>query len=359
MSELIKNIIISNSIFSQNTSHTTINGFFPALRGLANKINATDSLKSSLGEFSERYTELLYKKDTEKVAAYNIMSKRSFFIDPSKVYLLRKDKKKIDPNDFFDSSGTAYFTNSDKAVEKAFFEFIERQSLVHSFIRKWAGKKVNANLVGSNLRLYSNCNFATVMMNDISILDGVYVILFVGIDSNSYNVGLGTDYNLVEAVKKALAEGIGFKKFCISDKEITHRGKFLQHIDTFLMKNFSFISSYDSIFFDYLTPGFIFERFKYLQNTKIILKETKLMQGNTYNSIPRIKKLCRGWKLEPYISFLNSELNNVKGDVIHISAQGAYPHIFTSFLDPEEYKSSYVISNTADFPNKYKYLPFP
>lgn len=360
MSELIKNIIKSNSIFANNTIHTTIDGFFPALKGLANKLTSSNALKSSLGEFSERYAELVYKESHEKIVAFNIIDNKKVFLDAAEVYLLRKKRKDLVEGDFYDSSGTAFFTDTDNAIEKAFFEFIERQSLVYSFLRKWPGKKIDSHTRLSNLRSYSNTIFSTMFLNDISILKGVHVILFVGINRNSYNVGLGTAYDVNQAIKKSLEEGIGFQEFRISDEEIQNRQIFLEKIDSVLKNNDIPVSSYDSIFFNYLTPGFVFNRFKYLQETNSVLTDSETLVSSSLNKVIRIRNICKNWKLKPCISFLNSGINNnIRGDVIHISANGAYPHIFAPFLEPEKYKTSYLLDNSNEFPNKYKYLPFP
>ncbi|AZK91661.1 Putative uncharacterized protein [Lactobacillus helveticus CIRM-BIA 104] len=44
---------------------------------------------------------------------------------------------------------------------------------------------------------------------------------------------------------------------------------------------------------------------------------------------------------------------------MHFSAKEAYPHIFTPFINPNNYKISYLLHSNNNFPNKYKYLPFP
>lgn len=55
MTELIKKLRISNSIFEKDTSTIKIDGFFNALLGVANKLTLPDCLKSGIGEFTERY----------------------------------------------------------------------------------------------------------------------------------------------------------------------------------------------------------------------------------------------------------------------------------------------------------------
>ena len=197
------------------------------------------------------------------------------------------------------------------------------------------------------------------MMNDISVLNGVHVILFVGISPNSYNVGLGTDFSLNQAIKNALDEGIGIKEFEISDKDILYREKKIKYLDEQLKDGNIPISSYDSIFFNRLTPTFVYQRFKYLLKAENVILENKADVSDKIPTITRIKNECKNWKLEPCISFLNSISLNVEGYVIHISAQGAYPHIFTPLLDPKKYSASYMLDSSDTFPNKYKYLPFP
>ena len=102
---------------------------------------------------------------------------------------------------------------------------------------------------------------------------------------------------------------------------------------------------------------FILERFKYLETAPLQNnKERKITKKQT---VDKIKDICKNWKLKPCISLLNGISNNIYDSIIHISADGAYPHIFTSFLKPEDYKASYLLNSSNYFPNKYKYLPFP
>ena len=356
MSELIRKILVSSSIFNKDTTYTAVEGFFSSLRGSANKLTFNDSIKASLGEFSERYTELSYPHNLNKVAALNIIDDKITFIEPNQVYLLRNNQLTSN-KDFFDSSGTAFFTNPERALEKAFFEFIERQSLVYSFLRKWPGKKINKKIILAALKPYSKYNFSTIIMNDISVITGIHVILFIGINSNSYNVGLGTDYNLNSAIQNALAEGIGANIFEISNKEIIKRTYSLKLLDDNIKNGSLKVNSYEDIFFNLLTPKFILERFKYLETAPLQNnKERKITKKQT---VDKIKDICKNWKLKPCISLLNGISNNIYDSIIHISADGAYPHIFTSFLKPEDYKASYLLNSSNYFPNKYKYLPFP
>lgn len=358
MSELIKNLRISNSIFEKDTSTIKIDGFFNALLGVANKLTLSDCLKSGMGEFTERYIELHPSNKLKKVAALNIVDNKINFIDPQKVYLLR-DTENYNINSFIDSSGTAYFTNVEDAIKKAFFEFIERQSLVYSFLREWPGKKINKRVVHNQLKPYSKFKFSNLMINDISIIKDIYVILFVGINRNSYNVGLGTDFNLLTAINNALAEGMGNSPFYVSDNEIKKRNKLLNTLDYHLKyTDLQSIESYSMIFSNWLTPRYILKKFNYL-NKASVLEGKKRDLDISSSIIEKIKRISMENSVNPNLTFLNGKSKNIRGTVMHFSAKEAYPHIFTPFINPNNYKISYLLHSNNNFPNKYKYLPFP
>lgn len=358
MSELIKNLKISNSIFEKDTSTIKIDGFFNALLGVANKLTLADCIKAGIGEFSERYIELHPSNGLKKVAALDIVDDRISFISPQKVYLLR-DTEDCNIHSFVDSSGTAFFTNVEDAIEKAFFEFVERQSLVYSFLREWPGKKINKTIIHDRLKPYSKYKISNLIINNISIVRGVYIIIFVGVTKNSYNIGLGADFNLSTAIDKALAEGMGNGLFYISDDEIEKRNRLLNNLDSKLKHiNFQDIESYSAIFSNWLTPEYVLKSFNYLNKSNILQNKTK----SSYFSlsiIKKIKKISVDNSIKPCLTFLNGNSKNVKGIVMHFSAEEAYPHIFTPFINPNDYKISYILHSNNSFPNKYKYLPFP
>lgn len=358
MSELIKNIRISNSIFEKDTKTIKIDGFFNPLLGVANKLTLSDCIKSGMGEFTERYVELHPANEFKKVAALGIVDNKINFIAPQKVYLLR-DAENYNIHSFTDSSGTAFFTNVEDAIEKAFFEFIERQSLVYSFLREWPGKKISKTIIYNQIRPYSKFKFSRLMINDISIIKGVYVILFVGINKNSYNVGLGTDFNLLTAINNALAEGMGNSPFYVSDNEIEKRNSLLNNLDYHLAHiDLQNIKSYSMIFSNWLTPRYVLKRFSYLNKSNVLENKNKDLYSSS-NIIEKIKRISVGNSIKPYLTFLNGKSKNVRGTVMHFSAEGAYPHIFTPFINPNDYEISYLLHSNNNFPNKYKYLPFP
>lgn len=358
MSELIKKILVSNSIFKKDTIHTEIDGFFNPIKGTANKIYFSNSIKASLGEFSERFIELSNHKDIKKISALNISNNKPIQIDADKVYLLRKNTTSKTA-DFYDSSGTAFFTNSEQAINKAFFEFIERQSLVYSFLRKWPGQKINTTLLKSRMQAYKKYNFSAIFANDISIVNKLHVVLLVAISKNSYNVGLGTDYNLSQALSNALAEGIGSTPFFISNSEIDRRSLSLNYIDKYFKSASSDVSSYEDIFFNRLTPEFVLNRFLYLKSAPLLSRNNKNNITSSPHNLNLIKQICATLPISPSISFLNGDSNIVHNNVIHFSAKGAYPHIFTPYINPNIYKISYTLHYNNNFPNIYKYLPFP
>lgn len=362
MTDIIKNYIYSSPIFKRNTKIVRVQGAFNNLEGSATKINFSSTLKASLGEFTERLVQLSRPKDYNGIIGYDVINKKVIQLNYSDAFLLRNRSSYNSEHDFADSSGTAFFTNTDKAIEKAMFEFVERQSLLHSFLCKWPGYKVESKMINEALASYNKYDFTTIYVNDISIVNGISIVIFVGTNSNSYNVGLGADYSTLNAVKKAVFEGMGTGQFSISSEEIGEREKSIAQLDTELSQKDTSSVSYSAIFFGRLIPSFIEERFHYLVNgeKKLDKKEQQIVLLDQNNTIENLKYIGTELDIKPIIIFLGNGPNGIKvGDIIKIRASGCYPHIFTPLLNPEKYNISFKVNENSIFYNKNKYLPFP
>ncbi|WP_155382005.1 hypothetical protein [Lactobacillus helveticus] len=100
------------------------------------------------------------------------------------------------------------------------------------------------------------------------------------------------------------------------------------------------------------------KKFNYL-NKASVLENKKEDSYVSLSIIEKIKRISMENSIKPYLTFLNGKSENIRGTVMHFSAKEAYPHIFTPFINPNNYKISYLLHSNNNFPNKYKYLPFP
>ncbi|WEV43867.1 YcaO-like family protein [Lactobacillus sp. ESL0684] len=360
MTELIKKILVSNSIFEKDTVSVNILGSSLNLKGSATNQSMYNAFLASLGEFTERAVELSFPEGFNKIVSYDLLNNKIISKNYIDGFLLRNKDDFFNLSTFGDSSGSAFFTNIKMAIEKAFFEFIERQSLVYSFLTKSPGFKVDNNLIANSMKNYRGYDFTTLYVNNISLVDNVVVILIVGVNNNSYNIGLGTGYTYKQAISKALSEAMGTRPNKITSYKIKEREQELDSLDADLCNLSSIQVSYDSIFFDNLTPNFVKKRYSYLDEGNEVhnIKTQNPMKNNTI--IKNIKIVASELQIEPQIMFLGSGPSKTKsGYVIKISAPGCYPHIFNSLLDPLKYKISFFKNKKGIFPNAFKYLPFP
>lgn len=362
MTDIIKDYGFSSSIFKKNTKLMEIQGAFSRLEGSSTKIDFSSALKASLGEFTERLVQLSRPKNYNGIVGYDVMNEKSVSLEYSDAFLLREKMGSDSKSDFADSSGTAFFTNTDESIRKAMFEFVERQSLVYSFLCEWPGHKIDNLKIKKAFNYYNKFNFSTIYANDISIVNGISIVIFVGLNSNSYNVGLGADYNQFDALKKAISEGMGTMQFSISNEEIENREKDIHQIDKELSQCDPSALNYSNIFFNRLTPTFIEERFHYLTKGtyEINKKGTDYLLLNKEDIIKNLKYIGRTLSIDPTLIFIGNGPDRVKaGSVVKVTSRGCYPHIFTPFIEPEKYSISYKINKNPDFCNEGKYLPFP
>lgn len=213
------------------SSNPTISGF------MVNK-SLRETLLSSIGEFKERQTLYSYGNYVEggKIKLLNL------YDGSIEERLYSKDTAKF----FFDSTGCACHINSEKVVDNAFFEFIERQVYIFTYLTKSEVKLLEFTFDIEDIipHKYKHLNFY-----NLSPLDSLFVILAYGWIEGKIYISLGASNSLEGAIKKAIKE-IEQLSYVYSsgsnqkiNKEISYFNIFMSIPDEKLKKSFQFLQN--------------------------------------------------------------------------------------------------------------------
>ena len=256
----------------------------------------------------------------------------------------------VDNNFFSDSSGVAFHIDSLKAIENAFCEFIERQSLVYSFITCYAGTKINMNESQflKQKQLILKKYFTEIKVNNISILNDLFTIIIVGTSDKHCGVGLGSNMNFEKAFISAMNEVLG-ATWHLLPHEVNMKKRELR---SEWRSNPHYYAEY---FESYLTQENLNVDYGYLNNGI----ESNLINHKSKNINIIVSKFAQKNELNIKLAFIDIFQFEKNLKVVKFFSEDCYPHIFNQNIQPEDYKISYIRDNNPSFPNKCKYLPFP
>lgn len=352
---LLKNFKIYESIFFNRPKSCVVTSSFDKnIVAFSRKFNKKALVKAALGEFQERLScmKTIVKPESATVPffkGFNLLD-GSIINIPADFIIYNHDQPLFDyypEAEYSDSSGMAAHLNSNLAIEKAYLEFVERQSLVYSWLKKDPGKIINIeNLNDSKISLIYK-NFKSRLNNlyvyEISIFPEIKVVLTLGFSNDFFSIGMGCDWDLKNAIKSSFDE-----LNMIFESLITH-------------KFFNSAKNSENIYVQEF----------YNKSITTFLNEVDylLCNQNHYDHTKRNNNEC---KAELYLSIQNfSQRFNIELYATHIPLPGlnnaakivkvfspeAYPHINTSLFDPKDYKITSSLSD-GDFPNLYKMIPF-
>ena len=352
---LIKRIDIFENLFEDKASMVSVNPEEKNLGisgdGIAKK-PLGKVMKAAIGEHIERLG--LYKNEflqkNSKMTVFNFRTMKSEKIETKYVTLSLSDSHNVSEGFFSDSSGAAFQINSSKVIESAFLEFIERQSLVYSFLTKDSGEivKITPDILEDYRVLVET--FDEVLLSDISIITDIYTIIIVGIRENGIcSVGLGTSRNLYDAFYKSMGEAMGScwiyrdrEKVELSTVENTTKLRYNPHY-------------YADYFKEYATKDNIVSDYGYLREPKESANK-KIRNKETIEIIRDFSSTISGDLLMAFVN-VKQVYNNVK--IVKFFSPDCYPHIFNNMIEPEQYKISYINTTNPVLYNKGNYLPSP
>lgn len=304
-----------------------------------------DTLKSTVGESIERSHLYHYSGDNQLVNAFNIINGKTIEVE-IKDFLLNLDLNILE-NDYplySDTCGVATHLNSSKAIENALYEFIERQSLIMTWISKIPGRVIPLKYIDNymNLKYLDGYRFHVC---DISIWDSFKVALVIGINdySKRFVVGCCAHKDLFKAVEGAMSEASMIAHFYESDNA-SNIGSNKVDPQTTEESN-----SYANYFY-----SLTFEEMK--NSYKFIMESSTFIEDKVISEDIRREDI-ESLGLDIYCLMIPTR-NNKKFKTVKIFSPDAFPHMDTSRITPSLYKIVKVL-NYKDFPNIYKPIPFP
>ncbi|MBT2285400.1 YcaO-like family protein [Paenibacillus polymyxa] len=352
-----KSINICQSTFVHRPKGCTINSYLHSeIVGFSKKNNVRQLMKSSIGEFEERLAGIKYLKKNSNnnkpiFQAFNLISGETINVNAESI-LLNHNLPIFDSMehcDFTDSTGNAAHVRSDLVIEKGYMEFIERQSLIFSWLSKSPGEVVELeHIQNEKLRtkiVHINSALKNLSFYSISILEGIYVIMCVGYGDKAFSVGLGTSWNLETALESSLDEFV-----MIFESVVCHK-VYREGTDH------NYKNMYIEMFYSMHISDFL-DEISYLLNNRKLLKyypyEDLISDNQLFNSIRKFKQR---FDIDVYVSQMISPYPENKIKIAKVFSPDAFPHINTLLYNPNDFKISEKLT-TNIYPNKFKMIPF-
>lgn len=298
------------------------------------------SFLASAGEFFEREGMMLNRMNR---TIYKDGYARGFSV-------INKTEKKVPVSDLIvyegvpgkviDTCGLASHIESEKCIENAAGEFVERQSLIFSYLSKIKGTKIN--LKGTNQFTYLSDKLANLKFYDISMVDEMYVILCKGVINGKFHIGVGGGSKVEDAINGALKEAyVCGEIYKTVDENYERNEKDFDYLDVFLS----------------LSTEELVEAFSYLDETDEVLDYNDLKEYEF-----DFEKICMElndkYGMDPLIIFLKPirELKGLK--IAKVFDVNWFPTLSPLSYTKEMY--DYVEEHTkVKLDRKCNFIPFP
>lgn len=357
---MLQSIYFRERLFSSELKSCQVNPFlYKDAVGFAIGDNSNKVIKAAIGEHLERLAVVKHFKKSNvsgNFPAFNVLTGQIIKVPPENI-LMNFDLpvfKNMDNTEFLfsDTCGLAAHTNTISAIVNAFFEFIERQSLIFTWLTKSSGEKIDKIFL-------QELNVQTKIQNlkeslekfeliNISILKDVYVIMAICYNDRNFAIGLKSDTSL----DKAIIGSINEMQMVLNSNTISQyslrRDDIEVKVDNFYAK---FFYNMDVIEFKNQYQ-FLFETAKTLKDVKNITPGIGIKDLHYLT-----KKFVEQFEIDIYVTFINTPINNNNVKVVKVFSPDAYPHMNTEILEPLHYKISNKLLQNKEIPNKYKRIP--
>lgn len=344
---LIQSVEFEDKLFTDmDYSYSTISPYqYKNATGNSSTCVKKNTLMATFGEYNERFTLFHNMKSTiSELDAFSLFDNKRLKISPKSVYLNYNLRGLKDYNfSFADSCGVASHLTSEKALKAGMLEFIERQSLIVTWLSKIPGRQYAVSkiitLLDENVILKKfNKYFSFLKIYDISIYQGIYVILILGSNGRLFSIGLNASNSLKNAVTGALDE-------------------FEQTYKSMLIRNYNdrkLLSSKDSdlyrdSFFNEDCDSFM-KKYNFLSNS-----EEKEIQDDVKSDI---KSSLLKIPINYYAVAIKPEITRTNLRIVKVFSPQAYLHMNTRIIDPSKVQINNFLK-IRSFPNKGKLIPFP
>ncbi|TQR45124.1 hypothetical protein C7Y44_12595 [Paenibacillus popilliae] len=337
--------VVDQSIFSNNTKQVFVRS---SNNSEANGHNAhfrfKQVLKSAIGEWIERQSVSHdpYKK-TNYLPAFHLITGQEYKIQKNKV---------IFKENFTDSCGLASHINSIDAVNSAFLEFFERQSLIYNWLTKSAGQWVCMETITNkevHFLIGKLKGFVDeLFISDISLHKEIPVILVLGIGGYYKTIGLKAGFRFEDAVKGALEEAIQTFGRKWTKANVNMYEEYVVNGNDGLYK-----SNYNRI-----SPKKMKEEYSYLWGRQSL--NIKLIEepSQTKKVSEIIKTVSEDLSLSPYGVYIPTFYNGFSSKIIKVFSPTGYPHMYPEKFTEEESRLRFN-KDQSQFPNRNRMIPFP
>lgn len=313
--------------------HTNISG-----HSVGQSINTIT--KPAFGEYYERINLISQKNGHLK--SFRLSTGTQIKVDAQKILFTGKI--------FNDSSGVAAHVSSEKLIQNSFLEFIERQSLIFTWLNKTPGQIIDLRNLDINYQSLQNKieilnNFVdTVTLVNISISPSIYVVLGIGTGKTYKSIGLSAHWNLETAIDSTLTEMIQF--FGVThNKNVSMQEK---------KQNITYNNPYMSYFHN-LTIKDLIKKYEFLFNNKkkINLASVTDKSISISNLIAIIEK---DLNIGIFITFIPVKFGKNIFKVAKVFSPEGYPHMNVPLLNDEE-RTKYSVVNIKN--QNIEPIPFP
>ncbi|MED4046516.1 YcaO-like family protein [Priestia aryabhattai] len=330
--------------------------------GHALRMNTTSAIKAALGEHLERvastknYSMALDDNNQPHVPGFDLITGEIKNIPAEKVFIefsLPMFNYKENKHELFnDSCGLAAHIDSERAIEGGFKEFVERQSLVYNWLSRTEGEQIEVSEIKKhyedNSQLSKIIKIAQIASDEfycfnISIVEGLYVVLTYGFKGDAFSSGLGTDFSLEKAIEGSLNEYI-----MILDSSYSLKANDNSYLD----KRDVYVYNFHSLSVEEFK-----NRMSYLLNNKRKLDVKKESSKQIINLKTALLEIKNKYKINIYACFLPFPLDGINVKVVKVFSPEGYPHIWTELFDPEEITITKELPSSK-FPNKFMPVPF-
>lgn len=345
-------IIFESNIFLNKKYKTRYMSDYYSLDSSSGLKNSTlSSIQATVGEYIERDT-LSNNRSKYKINAFNLANGEISSINIYDFLLnLELDALKDKFPKYADTTGAASHIHSKNAIEGAIYEFVERQSLIMSWLTREPGLKISDKVIEKYLSDYSLRDYK-FYIQDISLWKQFKVIFIIGINLKEglFIVGCAGHKNFHSAIDSAMEEIIILSRAFKGFKNVFPKNK----------KNKELVESYENMKNEYARNYYSMTLVEFIDSYEYIFKNNILLNLNDEEyfeneslNISDIKNL----NVDLFCTFIPSE-NNVSFKTVKVFSPHAFPHMDTTRLNPYEYQ---IIKNfdIKSFPNIHKAIPFP
>lgn len=325
-----------------------------AASGNSTKLSTQQAVKAAVGEHIERLA--LYKfnrkiKSSDRLLdAFNMLTGEIIKI-PAQTVLLEYGLpifNELDLRDSFsDTCGVASFTSSNAALKSAYFEFIERQSLVHSWLTKKPGRVIPKEVI-QDTRYIQLINMSKkykfiddVYFFDISITKEIFVVLTIGIGKNNFSIGACADWDLNNAIRGSITEYFQFLHGINKKERIDEKKEYDMY--------FSYCES--------LSAEEVHNSYSFLFNNSSNYSVGEIHRKYPDSLVQSIKKVTTELGINIFATYI-PDILGLGTKIVKVLSPESYPHMNTAILSPAEHKIFHNLNGKVT-DNFSKPIPFP